>query len=432
MKTRNPHTTTFQRVVTALQESQGEFLEFLSCYIQIPSEAPKEQPANVRECQEWLATQLREWDWTPWIDLWEKAPDEPNLAVRIPGRSGKAQLMFNGHTDVVPVQPEEAERWCFPPYSGHVTHERIWGRGASDMKGGVAAFLWAAKMIVELDIKFEHDLLLTVNIGEESARPDIGVASVLERGYSAPVVINAEPSNLRIYRAAMGWFFFDVALRGKSTHPANRYLCIDPSVALEDRPGADANDKMRLILNALAELGSTWAERESHPLAPPYSTNMTLVHIEGGDRSATLAEHCRATYAVVFDPSMEFDEVIHTIRECINRVSQRDEWLKLHPPTVRVPVIDPLWEPMETPAAAPGTRDLMRSVRAALSTEPQIGCFPGPCDANVIAKSGVDTLIFGPGDLSFGGHGIDEYVPIRHLLQACKVYAHLILTRCCA
>ncbi len=415
----------------AIEKDQSAFFNFLSRYVQHPSVAPKVGDANVRECQHWLASELRSWGWAPWIDTWEEVPGETNLAVRIPGLSGEARLMFNGHTDVVPVPQWEVDDWRFPPFSGHIADGCVWGRGTSDMKGGVAAFLWAAKTILDLDIALEHDLLLTANIGEESARTDIGIKSVLERGYIAPVVVNAEPSNLGLYRAAMGWLFFEVVVEGKSTHPANRYLCLDPAIAAEDRPGADANDKMRLIINALAELGERWVGREPHPLAPPRSTNLTLVHIEGGERSAALAGRCSATYAAVFDPNMTSEEVSEAVRACVDEAARKDEWMRAHPPTVNLPVVDPIWEPMETAADTPGANDLLEAATAALGEPPRVGSFPGPCDANVIAKSGVDTLIFGPGDLGFGCHGTNECVPVSHLTQACEVYARMILRRCC-
>ena len=143
-----------------------------------------------------------------------------------------------------------------------------------------------------------------------------------------------------------------------------------------------------------------------------------------------LADTCTATYAVVFDPSLRSGDVIDEIKQCVDAAAQQDEWLRVVPPRVEVPVIDPLWEPMHLDSTHSGVKDVAQSVAAALGTLPVYGCFPGPCDANVTASSGFSTVIFGPGDLSFGCHGVDEYVPVDHLTQACKVYAHLILARC--
>lgn len=420
------------KISRALQDSQDAFLRFVSEFVQIPSEAPKVGEASVAECQAWLKDRLESWGWDPsWIDFWEDGPNEPNLVVKIPGRSGKAQLMLNGHADVVPVPKEEVEKWRYDPYSGKIADGCLWGRGSSDMKGGVGAFLWAAKLLIDLGYDFEHDLILTINIGEESAKPDIGVNSVLRRGYGAPLVINAEPSNLQIFRAAMGWFFFDISVMGKGTHPANRYMCVDPSIPIEERPGADAIDKMRLIMNALTELNNAWSERD-FSLAPLGSMNMTSVHITGGDLSAIMPVQCRTTYAVVYHPGYKSADVIQEIENCIKTVADGDEWLRVHPPVVRVPVLDPVWEPMLTDENHPGCDELEQAIRWVTGDKPQFGSFPGPCDANMIAAAGFDTLIFGPGDLSFGCHGINEFVPLEHLLKAAEVYAHMMFVRCCS
>lgn len=417
-------------IFRALRLSEQEFLHFVSEYVQIPSEAPKVGAASVYAGQAWLRDKLVEWGWDPnWLEFWEESPGEPNLAIRIPGRSGEPGLMFNGHADVVPVPGEELARWCYHPYSGRIEDGVLWGRGASDMKGGVASFLWAAKLLLELGHEFEHDLILTVNIGEESAKPEIGVNSVLKRGYGAPLVVNAEPTHLKVCRAAMGWFFFEVSVTGKGTHPANRYMCVDPAVPLEERPGVDAIEKMQMVMGSLARLNKEWSFRV-FPLAPPYSMNMTPVHISGGDLAAILPAQCSATYAVVFHPGHTSQGVIGEIEQAVEQAAQGDEWLQKHRPSIRVPVLDPIWEPMLTPESHPGVTQLLQAFADVTGQEAQVACFPGPCDANMIAAAGYDTLIFGPGDLSFGCHGVDEFVPIAHLLTAVQVYGQLMLMRC--
>lgn len=418
-----------QTVIDAITKNQDAYLKFVSEFIQQPSEAPKEGKAEVLDAQLWLANQLKSWGWEMWLDVWEASPGEPNLAVRIPGASGKPGLMFNGHADVVPVPSSQVKQWKYPPYSGRIVDGRMWGRGTSDMKGGVAAFLWAAKTLVEEGVELEDDLILTVNIGEESAKPEIGVKSVLERGYTAPLVINAEPSNLQIFRAAMGWFFFELTVPGKPTHPANRYMCVDPNIPLEERPGADAIDYLRQIMNGLDELNQGWSNKR-FDLAPPQSMNMTPVHISGGSKSASMAESAQVTYAVVFHPGHTADELIEEIQGKIDEVVLNNEWLQKHEPVLRAPVLDPIWEPMHLDADHPGSMDLAKSVEFVTKKPVKFGSFPGPCDANVIAASGIDTLIFGPGDLSFGCHSVNEYVPIDHLMMASQVYADFMMRRC--
>ena len=122
--------------------------------------------------------------------------------------------------------------------------------------------------------------------------------------------------------------------------------------------------------------------------------------------------------------------MIGEIEQAVEQAAQGDEWLQKHRPSIRVPVLDPIWEPMLTPESHPGVTQLLQAFADVTGQEAQVACFPGPCDANMIAAAGYDTLIFGPGDLSFGCHGVDEFVPIAHLLTAVQVYGQLMLMRC--
>ena len=82
---------------------------------------------------------------------------------------------------------------------------------------------------------------MTYSIGEETGEAEIGPLSVLERGYRAPLIVNGEPTNLRVAPATMGWFFFRITIEGKSLHPAARYTAIYP------RPGTShRQESMRL------------------------------------------------------------------------------------------------------------------------------------------------------------------------------------------
>ena len=178
------------------------------------------------------------------IDLWADVPGRPNLAAIIAGRSGQPGLMFNGHTDTVEVTPSQKEKWIGDPWSGETRDGNLFGRGSTDMKGGNAAFLWAAKVLCESGHSLRDDLILTFSIAEETGEADVGPLSVLRRGYTAPFVVNAEPTHLRISPATMGWFFLKVTVLGKGLHPASRYAAVYPSREPLPLPGIDASRKV--------------------------------------------------------------------------------------------------------------------------------------------------------------------------------------------
>src|SRR5206468_3795061 len=131
----------------------------------------------------------------------------PNLAAVLRGSDPRPGLMFNGHSDTVEVTPDQRAAWTGDPWSADIRSGLLYGRGATDMKGGNAAFLWAAKTVAEVGVPLARSVIVSVNIAEETAEAEVGPASVLARGYKAPLIVNAEPTNLRICPATMGWFF---------------------------------------------------------------------------------------------------------------------------------------------------------------------------------------------------------------------------------
>jgi acetylornithine deacetylase len=420
-----------------IDRSASDLLAFLSGYVRQksvnPGRATAEEPGDTRPAQEWLRDQLAEFGCFDELDMWDGAPDQPNLAavVRGAGDGGGRPLMYNGHTDTVQVSPEQRAAWRGgDPWSGHVEDGKLYGRGATDMKGGNAAFAWAVRSLAGAGYRPAADLIATYSIGEETGEAEIGPLSVLERGYRAPLIVNGEPTNLRVAPATMGWFFFRFAVEGKSLHPAARYTAIYPQPGEGPLAGVDAVEKARAIMDALSRLERDWALYQHHPVMPPGGMNLCHVSIDGGSYRAEMPPGCEVVYAVVYNPALTGDEVIAQIRSVIDGVAQADTWLREHPPRIDYPVIHRVLDPVNLPLDHEAVSALTSAYRTALRREPELGCLPGPCDANIMAGEGETTVIFGPGDLSYGAHGTDEFVPVDQVLDACKVYAHLIVDWC--
>jgi len=426
---------TKRQIFERIDQQANELLRFLQQYVTHKSVNPgrgtPEDPGEEESCQRWLASELEGMGCFDKIDLWADVPGRPNLAAIIKGRSGQSGLMFNGHTDTVEVTNSQKENWQGDPWSGEIRDGKLFGRGSTDMKCGNAAFLWAAKVICEVGLALRDDLILTFSIAEETGEADVGPLSVLRRSYTAPFVVNAEPTNLRISPATMGWFFLRIMVLGKGLHPASRYAAIYPSPEPLPLPGIDAVEKLRKIMDALTQLEQDWALYQRHIFMPPGAMNMSPVYIHGGNLRASLPEQCEVVYAVVYNPALRSDEVLRQIRVAIDGVVASDTWLREHPPIVEAPVIHQVLEPVNLPLDHPAVQKLASAFRDALGTEPEFGCLPGPCDANIMSEAGVTTIIFGPGDLAMNAHGTNEFVPVQQVIKACKVYASLMVD-CCA
>ena len=157
---------------------------------------------------------------------------------------------------------------------------------------------------------------------------------------------------------------------------------------------------------------------------------MCPVYIHGGNLRASMPEQCEVVYAVVYNPALRSDEVMRQIRSAVDGVVASDTWLREHPPIIEVPVIHQVLEPVNLPLEHPAVQKLAAAYRDALGTEPEFGSLPGPCDANIMSEAGITTVIFGPGDLAMNAHGANEYVPVQQVIDACKVYASLMVDCC--
>lgn len=432
METRfSPHSLVFAWIE---RETPG-LLEFLANYVRHasvnPGRAPEEMPGETSTCQKWLAGEIREWNVCDRVETWADLPDQPNLAATMVG-SGKtgSALMYNGHTDTVGVSLEQREQWIGDPWSGEIRDGKMFGRGATDMKAGNAAFLWAMRAIHEAGLRPAADVIATITIGEETSEADIGPLSALRRGYRAPLIVNGEPTSLQIAPAGMGWFFFRLTVEGKSLHPAARYRAVYPQPETGPLPGVDAIEKMRSLMDALSGLERDWALTRKHPLMPPGGMNLSPVSIQGGSYRAEMPPSCEAVFAVVVRPGDSCRSVLDEIEAAIAGVAVRDSWLRAHPPKIEYPVIHAAMEPLDTPIDHPGVVALAGAFRTALGCEPVYGSLPGPCDANFMAAERETVIICGPGNLAFGAHGTNEYVPVREVVDACKVYAALIIDWC--
>ncbi|MFM9106887.1 MAG: M20/M25/M40 family metallo-hydrolase [Chloroflexota bacterium] len=422
-----------KRVLDRIDETRGPLLEFLAGYVRIPSvtpgSAPEDLPGETRTCQAWLARELAGWGMFDTLDMWEDQPGQPNVAagIRSPGGSVEHALAYNGHTDTVGVSAEQRAHWVGDPWSAEIRDGRMYGRGTTDMKAGNAAFLWAMRAVHDCGFRPASDVIATITIGEETSEAEIGPLSALRRGYRAPLIVNGEPTSLRIAPAGMGWFFFRLLVEGKSLHPAARYRAVYPQPGDEPPPGVDAVEKMRMLMDAISALERDWALHRKHPLMPPGGMNVSPVFIQGGSLRAEMPPSCEAVFAAVVRPGDSCQGVLSEIGEAIAGVVARDSWLRVHPPTIEYPVIHAAMEPLDTPITHPGVVALGDAYTKALGGRPAYGCLPGPCDANFMAAAGETVVIFGPGDLSLGAHGTNECVPVQEVVDACKVYASLIL-----
>jgi acetylornithine deacetylase/succinyl-diaminopimelate desuccinylase family protein len=426
-----------ERVLAAVDDRAEEIVAFAAEFIRQPSVNPDLEPNDLAErpAQEWLAEQLRKDDYDT-IDMWEVAERRPNVVAVRKGAGGGRSLTWSSHTDVVPVTPEQAAEWeGAGPFSGEVRDGKLWGRGASDMKGAAAAYVMAARILNDLGVRLQGDLILAQASGEESGRRDIGCNTILDRGYRSDLAIFPEPSNFEIYPTIKGELYFRLTVPGKSTHICNRHLVAQALPHGVERPGVSAIDNMLKYQLAILDLERNWLLWRTNPNVPPGGMFININTIQGGTSLTSQPDSCEVTGSLLFYPDLTADEVTAEIRETIDRVTASDPWLREHPPVLDLPLDAEsaapwIKEPVNVSFDDPAVKTIESCLRRVRGGEPVVKTSPFVCDANFWFPKGQKSLVFGVGDPSWGIHGTNEFLPVEDLLLATKLFAATTMEWC--
>jgi acetylornithine deacetylase len=422
-------------VIDYIEKTRDDLVSFLSKYTRFKSINPDmltdRTATQLRQCQNWLKDQLESWGIFDEVRSLSVDPEQPNIVARLKGHGEGPALLFNGHSDVVPVTDEQAEAWSLgTPWGGQIVEGKVCGRGTSDMKGGNAAFLWAIKALADEGIRMRGDLLATMVSGEETGNHTVGIDTLSAVGFEAPFAILAEPSEMQICPASVGEFYFLIRVEGRSTSLANRHLSIHPARYGTPVAGVNAIDKMWKIQFALAQLEQEWGIWQRHPLMAPGNMNINFSRIHGGETYSAMAESCELTGSVLFNPSLSVAEVLSEFRKAIDGVAQSDYWLRDHRPALTVPYILDAKEPIDVSPNHPGCQALARAYRYILNSQPTHTCTTATSDGNYVHARGQDIVTLGPGSEDAGVHGPNEYVEVDKLIQAAKVYAVTAIEWC--
>ena len=305
--------STTTQLRAAIASRQQELIDLASRLISFPTVSPPGR--NTADAQEFVAGDLRQSGFE--VERFDVYPGDPNIVGRLTGGfTGRApSLLINGHIDVAEVG--SLERWTRPPFAASVEDGRLYGRGATDMKGPLAAALFAARVVHDLGIRLDGDLLIESVIGEEQG--EAGTLSCIERGYSADFAIVPEPTNLTISGQGgviTGW----IEVQSPETlHDGMRARTIHAGGGVV---GANAIEKMVKLIGGLQELERYWALTKSYPGFPPGSTTINPAVIEGGRHPAFMADRCGLWVTVHFYPNETWQQVTSEIETQLLNVAR--------------------------------------------------------------------------------------------------------------
>jgi acetylornithine deacetylase/succinyl-diaminopimelate desuccinylase family protein len=441
------------RIFEYVDQHQDEIVDFLSRLIELkPLNQGTRGSGQELRAQDWMHNRLRELGFGN-VDYWavDSEGKRPNVVATIKGVGGGRSLIFNGHIDVVPVHDYQRHRWTVDPWKATLKNGMVYGRGASDMLGGLTAMVWAAKAILDRGPKLKGDLYLESVPGEESGEGDIGTTACIKRGYTAPFAIVGEPTSGEIQPVTCGTFMFDITVPGKDIHTSMKNLTLHPQrygLPHGSDVGVDAIAKAMKYVATFQELERNWGFRWRHPVlgsgGQPIPTDkegigaftITPALIEGGTYFGALAGYCKMTCQVYYPPWVVARDVWKDIKDAIGAVSTTDDWLKANPPILKVDrTLEGnddyfMWEPNEVSMNHPGCNALADAWKQSTGKEAVFSGFKAVCDATLFGKAGIPAVIFGPGDLSTGVHGPDERISTKGMLDCCKAYVAMAVNWC--
>jgi len=339
----------------------------------------------------------------------------PNIIGIFPGEDEGRSLILNGHVDV--VSPEPIETWeRGGPWSGSIEGNRLYGRGAADMKSGLLANYFALKTLLDLGLNPQGKIILE-SVIEEEAGGSGGTLATFLAGYRADAMIIPEPLNLKIITAHPGINYFRVKVYGKTAHAA------------QSHEGVNAIGKLAKIYERLIELDRERALRNRDDFFEKMtgrSCNLNIGTFRAGDWPSTVAGWAELEARISYLPGETEEGIKDETKQALEEVVATDEWLKEHPPQVE-------WfgwraQPWVQDHKIPLIQQFRQTAAGILSFPPEVAASTAGLDTRFGPFFGVPSFVFGP----IGGllHCSNEYVELDSVIKTIKVLATFIVDWC--
>jgi len=394
-------------------------------------------PDEARRCTGYVADFLAALGFE--IDGWDVGPSatfpaHPLVVARLPGAGKGRSLAFNAHVDVVPVGARSS--WSQDPFGGQVVDGRLYGRGATDMKGGLAAAMWAVKTALGQGLEPRGDVVFHVVSDEEVVGN--GTREIVERAPACDVTLSLEPTELRLCAAEGGLVHFRIEVEGVEAHASTRYLSLHAGG--KSGGGVNAIEKMVKLVVALQELERQWANAKSHPILPPGYNTLGPGIIVGGpgggsdgrlnlfSNAGTAPNYCSVEYNMWFYPDESFDDVRAEVEDAVAAACRADAWLREHAPRFTWKLGQIYFPALDVPLDHPAVGALAGSLRG-VGLDPAPQGFGAATDLAWYGERRLPGIICGPGRLA-QCHVADEYIDTEQLLLAAKVYAQMLVEWC--
>jgi acetylornithine deacetylase/succinyl-diaminopimelate desuccinylase family protein len=372
--------------------SQGEIVGILQELIRCPSVNP---PPETTQCAQVVADILRKNSIR--ADIIEARSGVANVVARLEGKKSGKRILLNGHIDVV----APGEGWTMDPYGGEVRSDLIYGRGACDMKSGIAVMLASIIAFKRSGRPFSGEIIFTA-VGDEETGSRFGTKYLLEQGIANDVdlAIVTEPTDLAIELGNRGLRWFDISVKGLACHAGRPHL------------GINAVQYASKIVEAIH--GIKLDHRDDRFEIPQPSISVTM--IDGGTQVNVVPNRCRLSVDRRMIPGETSESVMHELEAAVSSVTavqpDIDVDIRIRPESWDAYLIS------EEEAVV----DLLKKAHFAITgQQPVIRTKLACTDAShIFHEAGVPVALYGPG-IAGKSHQIDECIPVNNLIVATEV-----------
>lgn len=420
--------TLASKIVSWVDASRADLINFLQKLVQIPS-----LPGHEQAAQHFVADKLRslgllvevissEFDdlkgHPAFCDDGVAFRERLNVVARWPGSGQRVNaarsLILNGHIDVVPTGNEAL--WSESPWSGAIRAGQLFGRGSCDMKAGVTANIFAIQCLQAIGFRPAADVLVESVIGEESG--GVGTLTTIVKGFKADAAIITEPTRLRLCPVQSGALTFRVRVAGRAIH-----ACMKPY-------GVSAIEKFYLVLQAVQELERRRHVEYKNPLYedPNNIAPVNFGTLRSGDWPSTVPDELVVEGRFGVLPGESTRAARQAMADALAKSASADPWLKEHPPALEW--FEGQFESGETAQDAPIVRAISEGHAHMLGKPPVVQGVTYGSDLRLFTNHGnIPAVLYGPGSI-FDAHTVNEHVDLEEVLAATKVLAYIVTEWC--
>ncbi len=383
----------------------NELVELTRELIRIPSVVRPGDPlgneaAVAHHVERWLAKEGFD------LEVHEVAPGRPNVVAWLREKGSGRSLLLEGHTDV--VTEGDPREWTHPPFAAELADGKIYGRGAADMKSGLAAAMVAAAALKRSGTRFTGRLVVGALVDEEADM--LGVQHLcttpIGRELSAAIICEPEQNELCLEQRGVVWA--RVAIRGHMAHGAMPEAGVNPITAL----GA-LLDEVPALERRLRRL----CRRSPHLRPPTVTPTVVRAPVQGVAQSNVIPSAAHAVLDVRLTPGPDAAAVAAEIDAACRAAAQR-----LRGATIEWEAINGYRLATRVERSEPLVRAMVAGVRQATGKRARFGGVPGSTDGTILRTTlGIPIVTCGPGNRLIP-HQADEYVEVAELVDAARIY----------